>query len=194
MCVIGKCSSADPFRLPARAYLSSMPTPLPTPRQLFRQLDAGEITREQFRQFMAGHAQLIITEMEEAHANPIAAWIENLRNRRAAAKLAHRHGEALIREIFTALADLPEFPLANWLWNADQFHVPLYCFLRSKHQPIFRVLKVSSAPFLLTITVEYSGAEKEKILREQFIFSRDRFGRLHVKSRENIPWRSLGSN
>jgi hypothetical protein len=132
--------------------------------------------------------------MEEAHANPVAAWIENLRNRRAAAKLAHRHGEALIREIFTALSDLPEFPLANWLWNADQVHVPLYCFLRSKHQPIFRVLKVSSAPFLLTITVEYGGAEKEKILREQFIFSRDRFGRLRVKSRENIPWRSLGRN
>lgn len=171
-----------------------MSTPLPTPRQIFRQLDSGEITREQFRKLMAEHTQVLIGEMEEAHENPIAAWLETLRNRRAASKLASRHGEGLVREIFIALADLPEFPLANWLWNADQPHVPLHCFFRSRKEPIFRVLKIASAPFLLTITVEYGGLEKEHISRERFIFARDRFGRLHVKSRENIPWRSIGSN
>jgi hypothetical protein len=171
-----------------------MLNPLPTPRQIFRQLDSGEISRERFRELMAEHTQLIIGEMVEAHQNPIAAWLETLRNRRAASRLASRHGEMLVREIFTALADLPEFPLANWLWNADQPHVPLHCFLRSRREPIFRVLKIASAPFLLTITVEYGNAEKDQISRERFIFTRDRFGRLHVKSRENIPWKSIGNN
>lgn len=186
MCGIGRCSSAEeaPWSIRGGALLP-MPRSLPTPRQLFRQLDHGEITREQFRELMGEHAQLIIGEMEEAHANPIAAWIESIRNRRAAARLAHQHGEALVRDIFTALSDLPEFPLANWLWNADQYHVPLHCFLRSRLEPVFRVLKISSAAFLLTITVEYS-VDRGTVERTRFIFTRDRFGRLHVKSRENV--------
>ena len=59
----------------------------PTPRQLFRLLDGGEITREQFRAAMALHAESLIEEMVEVHENPVAAWLETLRNRRAAAKL-----------------------------------------------------------------------------------------------------------
>lgn len=161
-----------------------MISPAPhTPRQLFRLLDGGEITREQFREAMAQHAESLIEEMVEVHENPVAAWLETLRNRRAAAKLIHRHSEPVVRELLLALSEVPDFPLANWLWNADHTRLPLYCFLRSRREPIFRILKITSAPFELTIQVEYGSAAKGQTTREMFIFGRDRFGRLKLQDR-----------
>lgn len=154
-----------------------------TPRQLFRLLDGGEITREQFRAAMALHAESLIEEMVEVHENPVAAWLETLRNRRAAAKLSHLHGETIVRELLLALSEVPDFPLANWLWNADHTRLPLYCFLRSRREPVFRVLKITSAPFELTIHVEYGSAVKAQATRETFTFGRDRFGRLILQDR-----------
>lgn len=122
-------------------------------------------------------------EMVEVHDNPVAAWLETLRNRRAAARLAHHHGEPIVRELLLALSEVPDFPLANWLWNADHTRLPLYCFLRSRREPIFRVLKISSAPFIMTIHVEYGSAIKGQATREKFIFGRDRFGRLMLQDR-----------
>lgn len=145
--------------------------------------ERGEISREQFRTMLNVHAQALIEEMEDVHLNWLAAWMETLRNRRVASRLARDHGEPLLREVFVALSDLPDFPLGNWLWNADRPHLPLYCFLRSRREPVFRVLKLASAPFEVSISIEYGSVRKSEALREKFIFSRDRFGRLSLRER-----------
>src|SRR5688500_5171560 len=80
-------------------------TSTPTPRQLYRALDRGEISREQFRESMREHALALIEEREEVHQNPMAAWIEMVRNRRAASRLARAHGEHVVREALPALSD-----------------------------------------------------------------------------------------
>jgi len=157
-----------------------------TPRQLFRALDRGEITREQFRQEMSVHAKDLIEEMVEVHENPVASWMETLRNRRAATKLARAHGEALVREMFIALSDVPGFPLASWLWNADNKNIPLYCFLRSRREPLFRVLLIVREPSLLTINIEYGSSKKSEIQRERMTLRRDRWGSLMVAVREPL--------
>lgn len=146
--------------------------------------DAGEITREQFRALLDVHARALIEEMEEVHQNWLAAWMETLSNRRIAARLARDHGEPLLREIFVAFSDIPDFPLASWLWNADRPHLPLHCFLRSRREPVFRVLKISTAPFLIMVHVEFGSAKKGESTRETFSFERDRLGRLSLSSRE----------
>jgi hypothetical protein len=146
--------------------------------------DRGEITREQFRALLDVHARALIEEMEDAHQNWLAAWMETLRNRRVAARLARDHGEPLLREVFVALSDVPDFPLAAWLWNADRPHLPLHCFLRTRREPVFRVLRVSSEPFLVLVTVEFGGAKRSEAVRERFSFERDRFGRLSLVGRE----------
>lgn len=155
-----------------------------TPRQLFRLLDSGGITREEFREQMAHHARQIIVEMEEMRANPFATWVETIRNKRAAKRLVHQHSEPLLREVLVALSEVPEFPLANWLWNADRMQVPLHCFIRSTFEPVFRVLRMSSAPFMVTILVEHGLAKRGQGTREKFTLGRDRFGRMTVQERE----------
>ncbi len=145
--------------------------------------DRGEITREQFRAMLDVHARALIEEMTEAHDNWLAAWMESLRNRRVARRLARDHGEPLLREIFIALSEVPDFPLAGWLWNADHPHLPLYCFLRSRREPVFRVLRVSTAPFTVAVSVEFGSARKSDAFRERFSFERDRFGRLDLVDR-----------
>lgn len=157
-----------------------------TPRQIFRAYDRGELSREQFREAMRVHAEDLIEEMEEVHQNPLAAWMETLKNRRLAWRLSRQHGERLIREILVALSDVPDFPLARWLWDADRPHLPLYCFLRTRREPVFRVLRVNSAPFLLSVLIEYGSLKKQQATREKFVFERDAFGRLEVSSRERM--------
>jgi hypothetical protein len=165
---------------------SSPPIPTQTPRQLFAAFDRGELSREAFRKAMNEHALLLIEEMEEVHQNPVAAWMEHLRSRRAAGKLAREHGEAMVRELFVALSEVPEFPLARWLWNADRPHLPLYCFLRPSAEPVFRVQKIVTAPFVVMIRVEYGSKEKGAAVREKFTFTRDRVGRLEMTERERV--------
>lgn len=149
-------------------------------------LDSREITPEEFREAMAHHARGLIAEMEEVHRNPVAAWIETLKNRRAAFRLARQHGEPLVREVLVALSDVPDFPLANWLWDADQPTVPLHCFLRSGNEPVFRVLRIASAPFVLSVTVEHGARGRGASTRERFAFGRDRFGRLALHERTTL--------
>lgn len=156
-----------------------------TPRQLFRAFDRGQITREQFRDLMRPHALDLIEEMEEVHQNPLAAWMEMLKNRRLAWRLARQHGEVLVREIFVALSDVPDFPLANWLWNADRPGLPLYCFLRSRREPVFRVLKIENAPFVVVADIEYGSVDAHLRVRERFGFDRDKYGRLQVCERSS---------
>ena len=161
-------------------------SPTPTPRQLFRLLDQGGITRDHFREAMAVHARQIIGEMEEMRRNPVAEWIETLRNKRAAARLVHRHGEPIVRELFVALSNVPDFPLANWLWNADSPRVPLYCFLRSTREPVFRVLQITSVPMEWTMTAEHGSSKRGRAVREKLTFARDRFGGMFVLERETL--------
>jgi hypothetical protein len=56
-----------------RVHAMTPTDPVPTPQQLFRWLDNGRITPEEFRQSMAVHAREIIQEMEQAHTNPLVA-------------------------------------------------------------------------------------------------------------------------
>lgn len=158
----------------------------PTPRQIFRAFDQGKISREEFRKAMRLHAEHLIAEMEDVHQNPIAAWMEMLKNRRLAWRLARTHGEVLIREIFVALSEIPDFPLASWLWNADRTQLPLYCFLRSRREPLFRIIRIESAPFLLCAQIEHGYGTKSELQRERFFLERDRSGQLHVIRREPL--------
>jgi hypothetical protein len=157
-----------------------------TPRQLFAAYDRGEISREAFRKAMSIHALELIEEMEEGHQNPVAAWLEQVKNRRAAGKLAREHGEVLVREVFVALSEVPGFPLARWLWNADRTRLPLYCFLRSGMDPVFRVQNIVTAPFVVIIRVEYGSPVKGEAIKEKFTLARDRSGRLEVREREPV--------
>ena len=158
----------------------------PTPRQLFRMLDENEITREQFREFMAIHARGMIEEMVEEHDNPLMAWVESLKNRRAAARLTREHSEVTVREVFVALSEVAGFPLASFLWNADAPHMPLDCFFRSGKEPVFRVLKLVTAPFMVTADLEYGRSKRREATRERFILGRNRQGRLVVTDRQPL--------
>jgi hypothetical protein len=154
-----------------------------TPRQLFRLLDTGGISREQFREAMALHAKHLIVEMEEVHQNPVAAWLEGLQNKRAAARLMKVHGEILVREVLVALSEIPTFPMATSLWDADRPEIPLHCFFRSSRAPIFRLLSIASASYIFTVRVEYGASDRSTTICEKITFTRDRFGRLMMKER-----------
>ena len=133
---------------------------LPTPRQLFHQFETGQISRADFQSAMAEHAKELIEEMEEAHRNPFAAYLDQICNRYAAFALTVKHGEPLVREVLNALADLPDFPPARWLWNATHLHVPLHCFFRTKTEPVFRRHKLDINGQMATVAVEYGTQPK----------------------------------
>ena len=154
-------------------------TPAP-PNQLARELEAGLLSREEYQAAMAVHAGDLISEMEEQRRNPVAAFIESIRNRRAAAKLSAKHGEAEVREVLAALAEIPGYPPASLLWNAGHRHVPLYCFLRLKIAPLFRVVGMDVTRTGAWVDTEYQfgGAG---VTRRAFAFERDWRGVLHLE-------------
>ena len=160
--------------------------PVPTPQQLFRWLDSGRITREEFRTAMKVHAGEIIQEMEQAHANPLVAKFNELMNRREAWKWTRRHGELLLREILCALMDEERFPPARWLWNASHPHIPLYCFFRTRGTPLLRFLEMKVNPQNVTVLIEHGGSETLPPTREQFHLRRNRQQSLLVERRELI--------
>ena len=84
----------------------------PNPNQLFRQFEAGQISREELHAAIRLHAEALIAEMEEDHQNPLAAAFEEVKRRYAEAKLTRRHNEEEVREIFAAISELPDFPPA----------------------------------------------------------------------------------
>lgn len=156
---------------------------LRTPPQLFEDYEAGLLTREQLHAAMAFHAEAIIEEIVEASENPLAAWWEGLLARKTAARLAARHGEKRLRAIFLALAEVPDFLPAQWLWNADQPDVPLFCFLRLRKEPLFRITKVNNEAGIVTVGIEYGAAEKKLTTREEFVLAHKRQGGLEVTQR-----------
>lgn len=157
---------------------------MPTPPELFRRYESGELSREQFHAAMSIHAKELIDEMVEAKRNPVAAYLEQLRNRAAASRLSRKHGASLVREVFTVLGCLPDFPPAQLLWNASHREVPLFCFIRSKHDPLFRVLKFRHGAERVRLVVEYGDASKP--VRESFSLVRDRFRRLEIEQRQTL--------
>ena len=156
------------------------------PNRLFRELESGRMSRQDFHAAMAVHAQELITEMEEQRRNPLAAFSEFIRNRRSARKLARRHGEAVVREVFVTLSEVDDFAPASLLWNAGHRHVPLYCFLRMRNRPLFRVITMESSLVRVDLTVEYQFGAARCPTREMFILKRDPAGDMRVESRKGV--------
>lgn len=159
---------------------------LRTPPQLFADYEAGLMTREQLHSAMAFHARNLIEEVVEAKENPLAAWWEGLLARKTASRLAARHGERRLRAIFAALAEVPDFLPAQWLWNAHHPDVPLFCFLRLRREPIFRLANVANNAGIVTVTIEYGAADKHDTTREEFVLAHKRLGGLEVTSRRSL--------
>ena len=157
--------------------------PRPTPVQLFREFESGKISREELQARMGEHAHHIIEEMEENRRNPVATLIEQVRNRRAADRLTRKHDEASVREVFTALADQENFPPSNLLWNAGHREVPLYCFIRMKHEPVFRVTQLDIHPLAASISIEYGKAKPKHAVHENITLRRDPMGTMRVDQR-----------
>jgi hypothetical protein len=154
--------------------LSSVNFPsYPTPSQLFRQYERGEISREDLHASLALHAKSLITEMEEEVKNPKTSYLERLRNFAAARKLVKKHGSARLREVLAALGELEEFPPAQILWNASHSDVPLHCYFRSRIEPVFRITKLDLQPMIVSLEVEYGAHERSKTTREAILFQRN---------------------
>lgn len=158
---------------------------LPTPPILFRQFERGEISREELHATMALHARGLITEMEEEYENPKTSYLERLRNFAAARRLIRRHGGPLIREVFSTLGRIEDFPPAQLLWNAGHSDVPLHCFFRSRFEPVFRVKSMDVQPMEITLAIEYGPHEKNQTIREKILLKRD--GRLQLHLSERNP-------
>ena len=159
---------------------------LRTPPQLFDDFEAGLLTREQLHAAMAFHARNVIEEIIEAHENPLAAWWESVLARKTASRLAARHGERRIRLIFAALAEVPDFLPAQWLWNATHPDVPLFCFLRLRKEPVFRLLKVTNEAGTVTVRIEYGSGDKHDATREEFVLTHRRLGGFEVTERRPL--------
>jgi hypothetical protein len=153
---------------------------VPTPNELFARFERGELEREELHAMMAVHARELIAEMEDDWLNPVAATIEALLARQAAGRLIRRHGAGLLREVFIALAELPDFPPAKYLWNAGHPDVPLHCFLRIRREPVFRITCMRQHDGIIELGTEYGPARRGMAVRSRFILRRDDRWRLHV--------------
>jgi len=151
------------------------------PKLLVKKWEAGEIDREEFQRLMAQHQQALLEEAEVVLKNPIASYVDGIMNKRAAKKLMRQHSEAALRELFVALSDLEDFPLSSYLWNAMHWDVPLYCFMRLKRVPIFRVKDLWVKSDRAEMLVEHTDAKKPT--KERFIFERQWRGQMKVIKR-----------
>ena len=160
---------------------------LPTPPQLFRQFELGEISREELQATMAIHARGLIDEMEDERKNPKTSYLERLRNYSAARRLAKKHGPKAIREVFSAMGRIDGFPPAQILWNAGHADVPLHCFIRSRKEPVFRVKRLELKPMRAEIDVEYGANKKTETSRETISFQRNAMLILELEERKPSP-------
>lgn len=158
----------------------------PTPSQLFRLYELGKIGRNELLAAIDAYARFLLIEIQESRRLGPAAALEDALNRREAEKLAKEHGEEILREAFAALSDIPDFPPSGFLWNARHNDVPFHCFLRSRREPMFRIIHFHPLPMMITIDVEHGGGKSHPRLRERFTLRRDRRGELHVESRRAI--------
>jgi len=158
--------------------------PHPTPPQLFRQFERGEISREELQASMAVHARDLIADMEEEQRHPRTSYLERLRNFAAARKLARAHGSALVREVLGALGRIEGFPPAQILWNAGHADVPLHCFIRSRIEPVFRIRRLEVEPMVVRVSVEYGANDKRRVTRESITLHRNALLQLELAERD----------
>jgi len=156
---------------------------LPTPPELFRQFERGDISREELQATMALHARSLFSEMEEASADPRSSYLERLRNFIAARKLARAHGPARLREILGTLGAIEGFPPAQILWNAGHADVPLHCFFRMRVEPVFRIARLEVKAMEVRMVVEYGAHAKRETTRESIVLRRDACLRLELAER-----------
>ncbi|MGJ8657328.1 MAG: hypothetical protein ACSHX6_12845 [Akkermansiaceae bacterium] len=127
---------------------------------------------------------LALKEIEEDRSDPKLALLERWRCKSAARKLLKNNTQAELREVFMSLAEIDDFPPANYLWNADQFDTPLYCFLREKREPILRFIKLQISRSKAEIIIEYGGLDTKQQIREHIIMRRNWHGVMALESRE----------
>ena len=154
------------------------------PNQLFRLFESGEIERDELQERMGVLARELIVEMEEERGNPIAAYIDRVRNLRASKKWVKQHGEASVRELFFAMSEVEDFSPALILWNAEHWDVPLHCFFRQKRDPVFRVCEMQVKMRVAEVVVEYGVSGDIK--KERFCLKRDWQGKMEVVERESL--------
>ncbi len=159
---------------------------IPTPPQLFELFEAGRLTRAELHAALDLHVRALLEEIVRDQVHPVLAAIERKLSKQVAAKLARRHGEPEVREIFRALAEVADFPPARTLWNAGHPDVPLECFLRTRNDPVFRVLRIDVTRLTATIAVEYGCAREKSLVREEFALRRSRAGILLVEGRRRV--------
>jgi hypothetical protein len=157
------------------------------PQKLFRQFEAGEISRAELQATCALHQREMIAEIEEMKRNPLAAFVEELLIKREAARIRREHGEGLAREVFAALAELPDFPPAILLWNANSRDVPFQCFFRFRREPIFRLISLRNHGMSVSAEVEYGSSDRKLATRETFTLHRS------VGDRFTVTRRKMGS-
>lgn len=155
----------------------------PTPPQLFRRFEDGEISREELHAALAVHARGLIAEMVEERRNPKTSYLERLRNFAAARRLAKKHGPARLREILAALGAIEGFPPAQLLWNAGHADVPLHCFFRSRIEPVFRITRLEVRPMLVSLDVEYGPRARDRTIRESILLQRNALLELELVDR-----------
>ncbi len=146
---------------------------IPTPPELFRQYERGEISREELQATMALHARGLIQELETERKNPKTSYLERLRNFAAARKLVRKCGKARLREILGAMGRIEGFPPAQILWNAGHTDVPLHCFFRSRIEPVFRITRMKVEAMKVEVEVEYGPNDKKATVRETIVLRRD---------------------
>jgi hypothetical protein len=161
----------------------TVPPQLLPPQKLTRLWEDGQLTRQEYQEAMAIHAKLIIAEMVEARDNPVVAYLEHLLNQHAAAKLRKRYGEAILREAMLALAEVPDFSPAIYLWNAGHWHVPLHCFIRSRKEPVFRIKDLRVVGPKVILRIEHGSNEARQVTKEEFTLRRNMIGELVAVSR-----------
>ena len=157
---------------------------VPTPNRLYKWYQAGKITRPQWLEGMRQHFLLALQEIGEDRSNPERALLETWRCKNAARRLTREHTESEIREIFTSMSELDDFPPATYLWNADQLDIPLHCFLREKRAPVVRFRHLEIYRLTAKLTIEYGGKKAKDRTRENISLRRDWRGTMVIESRD----------
>jgi len=134
--------------------------------------ESGEITRDELHASINIHAKALVDEIVEEHKNPVAAYLEQMRNRRAAKKLIRKNGVAIVREVLSALANDRTFPFAGLLWNAHHEDVPIFCFLRTTHPPVLKINEITDHPRVVIAKISY-GTDSKKLLHATVTMRRD---------------------
>jgi hypothetical protein len=147
-----------------------------TPPQIFEDYEAGRINRAELHAAMAEFAQPMIEDMIDAHGNPLANWWDSLLAKQVALRLTSRNGERRVREVLAALSEVPDFPPARWLWNAEHPDMPLFCFFRMRRHPLFRVKKIETIYGKIHVDLDYTHGPFRQVEREHFIFRQPRYG------------------